>query len=119
MSRKNKKQTLKPRIGIYGFTGCAGDQLIIIHTEDQILNLFEATDIRSFVMASSNPIENGLDVAFVEGSISTDEEIEHIKEIRNRAKVVVALGNCAVAGGPQAMFARDGSFAERLKKVYG
>ena len=52
----------KPKIGIYGFTGCAGDQLLIIHTEDEILNLFGATNIQSFVMASSNPIEEELDV---------------------------------------------------------
>ena len=63
----------KPKIGIYGFTGCAGDQLLIIHTEDEILNLFGAVDIQSFVMASSNPIEGDLDVAFIEGSVSTQE----------------------------------------------
>ncbi len=119
MEVKSEKQIVKPRIGIYGFTGCAGDQLLIIHTEDQILNLFDAVDIKSFVMASSNPTEGELDVAFVEGSISTEEEREHIKEIRDRAQIVVAMGNCAVAGGPQAMFARDGSFAERIKQVYG
>jgi len=119
MSVKTKKLIAKPRVGIYGFTGCAGDQLLIIHTEDQILNLFEAVDIKSFVMASSNPIEENLDVAFVEGSISTEEEKVHIKEIRKRAQIVVAIGNCAVSGGPQAMFAGDGSFAKRLKEVYG
>ncbi|TET07888.1 MAG: NADH:ubiquinone oxidoreductase, partial [Candidatus Thorarchaeota archaeon] len=32
----------KPKVGIYGFTGCAGDKLLIIHTEDEILNLFGA-----------------------------------------------------------------------------
>ncbi|MFX1370071.1 MAG: hypothetical protein ACFFAY_15870 [Promethearchaeota archaeon] len=119
MSVKSRTNTIKPRIGIYGFTGCAGDQLLIIHTEDQILNLFDAVDISSFVMASSNPVEGELDVAFIEGSISTDEERKHIKEIRERASIIVAIGNCAVAGGPQAMYARDGSFAQRLKKVYG
>ncbi|NHJ14745.1 MAG: hypothetical protein EAX95_13780 [Candidatus Thorarchaeota archaeon] len=119
MPTKTETQISKPRIGIYGFTGCAGDQLLIIHTEDQILNLFDAADIRSFVMASSNPTEEELDVAFVEGSISTEEEKEHIQEIRKRAKIVVAIGNCAVAGGPQAMFANDGGFAERIRKVYG
>jgi sulfhydrogenase subunit delta len=112
-------QIAKPRIGVYGFTGCAGDQLVIIHTEDQLLNLFNAVDVRSFVMASSNPTEEDLDVAFVEGSISTEKEIQHIKEIRARARIVVAIGNCAVSGGPQAMFAKDGSFAKRLKQVYG
>ncbi|NWF96075.1 MAG: hypothetical protein HXY34_08005 [Candidatus Thorarchaeota archaeon] len=119
MAKVKDTPVQKPRIGVYGFTGCAGDQLILIHTEDEILNLFAAADIRSFVMASSNPPEGDLDVAFVEGSISTEEEREHIQEIRKRAKILVAIGNCAVSGGPQAMFANDGSFAKRLRDVYG
>lgn len=109
----------KPKVGIYGFTGCAGDQLLIIHTEDEILNLVNSVDLRSFVMASSNPIEEELDVAFIEGSISTEEEKEHILNIRKRAKILVAIGNCAVNGGPQAMYAGEGGFEKRLNKVYG
>lgn len=109
----------KPKIGIYGFTGCAGDQLLIIHTESEILNLFNSADINSFVMASSNPIEGPLDVAFIEGSVSTEEELHHLMEIRQRAKILVAIGNCAVSGGPQAMYTNDGKYDERLRKVYG
>lgn len=115
----NKQLPPKPKVGIYGFTGCAGDQLLLIHTEDEILNLFGSVDMKSFVMASSNPAEGELDVAFIEGSISTEEEKEHLLDIRKRAKIVVAIGNCAVNGGPQAMYATDGKFASRLKKVYG
>jgi sulfhydrogenase subunit delta len=114
-----QKLAPKPKVGIYGFTGCAGDQLLLIHTEEEILNLFGSVDIRSFVMASSNPVESDLDVAFVEGSISTEEEREHLLEIRKRAKILVAIGNCAVSGGPQAMYAGDGKFLTRLNKVYG
>lgn len=109
----------RPKVGIYGFTGCAGDQLLIIHTEDEILNLYNSVDIRSFVMVSSNPIEEDIDIAFIEGSISTEEEKEHIVEIRKRAKILVAIGNCAVSGGPQAMCAGDGGFEKRLNKIYG
>ena len=116
---QEKKETPKPKIGIYGFTGCAGDQLIIIHTEDEILNLFGSVDIQSFVMASSNPIEGELDVAFIEGSVSTQEEEEHILDIRKRAKILVAMGNCAVAGGLQAMYTGDGEYKKRLHNVYG
>ncbi|MFW9907844.1 MAG: hypothetical protein ACFFEF_04655 [Candidatus Thorarchaeota archaeon] len=119
MPNRLAKQITKPKVGVYGFTGCAGDQLLIIHTEEQLLNLFNAVDIKSFVMASSNPVEENLDVAFVEGSVSTEEEREHLKEIRKRTQVVVAIGNCAVSGGPQSMFVGDGSFNKRLKQVYG
>jgi sulfhydrogenase subunit delta len=119
MTAINQDVQPKPKVGIYGFTGCAGDQLLIIHTEKEILNLFGSVEIQSFVMASSNPIEGELDVAFVEGSVSTEEEKEHLQDIRKRAKILVAIGNCAVSGGPQAMYANDGKFAARLKKVYG
>ncbi|MHA2394374.1 MAG: NADH-quinone oxidoreductase subunit B family protein [Promethearchaeota archaeon] len=109
----------KPKVGIYGFTGCAGDQLLILHTEDEILNLINSVDLRSFTMASSNPIEEELDIAFIEGSITTEEDRERILTIRKRAKILVAIGNCAVNGGPQAMCSGDGRFEERLKKIYG
>ncbi|MFX0036281.1 MAG: hypothetical protein ACFE9I_11660 [Candidatus Hermodarchaeota archaeon] len=116
---KTEIPSAKPKVGIYGFTGCAGDQLLLIHTEDEILNLYNSVDFRSFVMASSNPIEEELDIAFIEGSISTEEEREHILNIRKRAKVLVAIGNCAVNGGPQAMCVGDNGFIKRLNKIYG
>ena len=109
----------KLKIGIYGFTGCAGDQLAILHWEDELLSIFNDADIKSFVMAKSDNEETELDIAFVEGSISTKEQIERIKEIRERSKIVVAIGDCACYGGIQAMYYGDGSYKERLKEVYG
>ncbi len=117
--KQKGEQVQKPRVGVYGLTGCAGDQLVLVHSEDYLLDLFNAADIRSFVMASSNPVEGELDVALVEGSVSTEEEREHLKDIRKRAKILVAMGSCAVVGGPQAMYANDGSYKKRLKQVYG
>lgn len=108
-----------PKIGVYGFTGCAGDQLMIINCEDQLVDIFGAVEVRSFVMAKSDNHEGELDVAFVEGSISTEEQLKRVKEIRARSKVLVALGTCACTGGPQAMKLEEGGFDERYKKVYG
>ena len=108
-----------PKIGVYGFTGCAGDQLMILNCEDQLVDLFGATEIRSFVMAKSDNHEGELDVALVEGSISTEAQLKHLKDIRERSKVLIAIGTCACWGGPQAMLLGDGKFEERFKKVYG
>jgi len=109
----------KLKIGVYGFTGCAGDQLLIIHSEDQLLDFFNVAEIRSFLMAKSDNIDDELDVAFVEGSISTKEQVEKIKEIRKRSKIVVAIGHCACFGGIQSMYTGDGTYEKRLKAVYG
>jgi sulfhydrogenase subunit delta len=108
-----------PKIGIYGFTGCAGDQLMILNCEDQLVDLFGATDIRSFLMAKSDNHEGELDVALVEGSISTDHQEKKLKEIRARSKILIAIGTCACHGGPQAMKLGDGKWEERYTKVYG
>lgn len=109
-------ETLK--IGIFGFTGCAGDQLVIIHDEDRLLEYFQGSDIIDFVMASSNPDnESELDIAIIEGSVSTEAEIVELIEIRNRSKLLVAIGNCAIHGGIQAGV--NGEWESKYKEIYG
>ena len=43
---------------------------------------------------------DGLDVAFVEGAISSDTQEREVKKIRDNAKYVVAIGACACTGMP-------------------
>jgi coenzyme F420-reducing hydrogenase gamma subunit len=42
----------------------------------------------------------GLDVAFVEGAISSDSQAEEARRIRENARFVVAIGACACTGKP-------------------
>ncbi len=108
-----------PKVGVYGFTGCAGDQLMILNCEDQLVAILGAVDMQSFVMAKSDNTEGKLDVAFIEGSIATDEQEKKLKAIRERSGVLVALGTCACYGGPQSMKLEEGGYEERFRKVYG
>jgi len=110
---------MKPRVGIYGLTGCAGDQLMILNCEDKLLKIFGVSDIRSFLMAKSDNEDRELDIAFVEGSVSTDEDEKHLKVIRKNTKLLVAIGTCACFGGIQASLNHKDDFLKRLKKVYG
>jgi sulfhydrogenase subunit delta len=109
----------KPTVGIFGLTGCAGDQLAIINCEDELLELVNLLDIRDFVMAASEGDPKcGLDIALVEGAVLSKHDEEYLKKIRARANTLVALGTCAVWGGVAAM---DGtrSRAGMLNEVYG
>lgn len=110
---------MKKKIGIYGFTGCAGDQLTIIHSEDKLLSLFDKAEIVSFSMAKSDNKECELDIAFIEGSITTEEQKKRIIEIRKRTNILVPIGTCACFGGIQSMGLGDGKYKERYEKVYG
>jgi coenzyme F420-reducing hydrogenase gamma subunit len=109
----------KPTLGVFGLTGCAGDQLVILNCEDQLLDLVSLVDIRDFLTASSaNDTVCELDVALVEGAVCSQRDAESLQAIRKRSKLLVALGTCAVWGGVPAMD-RGADRAALLQKVYG
>lgn len=109
----------KPTLGIFGLTGCAGDQLVILNCEDQLLDVVALVDLRDFTMASSETFQDcALDVALVEGAVATGRDAETLKAIRKRAHTLVALGSCAVWGGVAAAN-REGDRAAMLEEVYG
>lgn len=93
----------KPKVAVYKFSSCDGCQLSILNLEDELLDLAEAVEIAYFLEARNRTLPGPYDVALVEGSISTPHEAERIQEIRKDAKVLIALGTCATAGGIQAL----------------
>ncbi len=109
----------KPRIGVFGLTGCAGDQLVLLNAEDELLDLASLVDMRDFLMASSaNDGHGELDVALVDGAVLSRRDEEELKRIRSRCRILVALGTCALWGGIPAM-AEDDGHQQRLAEVYG
>lgn len=111
---------MKPRVGIFSLTGCAGDQLAILNAEPQLLALAERVEIAVFDMAVSRtePQTGQLDLALVEGSVSTGRDRRELLAIRKRSKTLMALGTCAVWGGLPAM-TRQVPMEALQKRVYG
>lgn len=94
----------KPKVGIFGLTGCAGDQLQILNCEDELVRLAQRIDIVDWVMVKSQSEHRvRLDIAFVEGVVATEKDLATLKEIRARSTTLVAIGTCAVWGGLPAM----------------
>ena len=109
----------RPTVGIFGLTGCAGDQLVILDCEDELLELVGSLDIRDFALASSeNDAECELDVALVEGAVLSGRDQQALERIRARSRILVAIGTCAVCGGVAAMD-RDSDRPQLLRWVYG
>jgi coenzyme F420-reducing hydrogenase gamma subunit len=109
----------KPTVGLFGLTGCAGDQLVILNCEDQLLDLVGALDIRDFLMASSdNDVGCELDLALVEGAVLSKRDEEMLKRIRARSKALMAVGTCAVWGGVAALNP-EADRAKLIEEIYG
>ncbi len=108
---------MKPRVAFFDFTGCEGCQLEVLNFNLEIVDLITAVDIVEFREASSDHSDE-YDVAFIEGSMTTEKDVERLQGIRKNAKVLVALGACACTGGVNALKNRF-PMEENLKVVYG
>jgi coenzyme F420-reducing hydrogenase gamma subunit len=97
----------KPKVGVFGLTGCGGCQLEILNLEDQLLDFISAIDIVHFTEAISEHSDT-YEIALVEGSIATMHDVERIEHIGKVAKIIVAVGACACTGGLNC-----------LKNIYG
>ncbi len=110
---------MKPRIGIFGLSGCWGEQIVILNCEDQLMDIIGAAEIVDFLGGSSvNDTGGPLDVAFVEGSVANGREENQLQRIRARSRNLVACGTCACFGGVAAMDAA-GPRDEVIRHVYG
>lgn len=105
----------KPKVGFFSLTCCEGCQIEILDLEDVILDIADMIDIQSFRLAKAQNIEANFDISFLEGSVSSKEDAERTKLIRERSKVLVALGTCACTGGVQAMKNHMGKGIEKAQ----
>ena len=96
-------RTAKPTIAIHKFSSCDGCQLALLNLGEGLLTLARMVDIRHFVEAGPVDEDAEVDIAFVEGSISTAEEEERIRRVRAHSHYLVAIGACATSGGLQAL----------------
>ncbi|WP_133130774.1 sulfhydrogenase subunit delta [Legionella yabuuchiae] len=93
----------KPRLAVHKFTSCDGCQLAFLNAGEALLTLSEMTEIIHFVEAGQVDMDTPVDITFVEGSISTPNEVERIQTVRKKTKYLITIGACATAGGIQAL----------------
>ncbi len=111
-----KKQP-KPKVAFFDFTDCEGCQLQFANMGLTLLEIAKLVDIVSFREIMSEAGED-YDIAFIEGAITTDHDVMRIKKIREKAKIMVALGSCATIGGVNGVKNRT-SLDVAKQRVYG
>ena len=97
----------KPRVGVFGLTGCGGCQLEILNLEEHLIDFIKAVDIVHFTEAITEHSDT-YEIALVEGSVSTEHDRHRLEHIAKVAKTIVAVGACSGTGGLNC-----------LKNVYG
>lgn len=90
----------KLKFGFFSFTGDEGCMMVFLESLNYKLSAWQkAIDFKySKLLRENNELR--VDVAFVEGAISTEDEVKRIKEVRKNCKLLVAIGACAIDASP-------------------
>lgn len=88
----------KPKVAFFELSSCEGCQLQLLNNEATLLDFLSLIEIVNFREVMTESRED-YQIAFVEGSVTRDDEIETLQRIRNQAETLVALGSCACFGG--------------------
>jgi len=108
----------RPKVAFFDFSSCEGCQLQILNDEATLLDFISLIEIVNFREAMTEKSDN-YEIAFIEGSITRDDEMARLKKIRKNAKVLVALGSCACFGGVNQLKNRFKDLDWVKKEVYG
>ena len=105
---------MKKKVGFFSFTCCEGCTIVFVEILNQKFDEYmEKIDIVNMRQLKTDKRIEKMDIAFVEGAISTESEIKKLKEIRKKSKKLVALGSGAVSGYPSN---QRNKFPEEKKK---
>ena len=103
----------KLKLGIFSFTGCEGCQVEILAQNHDFFRLLDSVEIVQMRLLKDRTQMHEMDVAVVEGAITTRKEIKELRKIRAKSETVVAIGLCATTGGYPAM---RNTFPKELKE---
>ncbi len=114
--------TRKPTIAIVPGTACGGCDMSIVNLHEKLLDIVENYELVYWPTAADFKLEDlkkleKIDVVIFQGSLRLEEHVHVLKLLREKAKVLIGYGSCAITGGMYGLsnlYTRD----ELLKTVY-
>jgi len=93
----------KVRIATIWLDGCSGCHMSILDMDERIVALAPLIEVVYGPLVDAKEFPEAVDVAIVEGAVSSDEDLEKLHKVRARSKFVIALGDCAVTSNVPGM----------------
>ncbi len=93
----------RPRIATVWLDGCSGCHMSLIDLDERILDIFSRADLVYGPLVDVKVFPENVDVCLVEGAVSSVDDLERIKTVRERTKTLIAFGDCAVTSNVPGM----------------
>lgn len=109
---------MKVTIATDWLAGCAGCHMSLLDIDGRLVDLLEVAELHATPITDlKHPPAGGVDVGILEGAVNNSAGEEVARRMRQRCKILVALGDCAVFGGVPTL--RNGFTCEKaLRRAY-
>jgi NAD-reducing hydrogenase small subunit len=93
----------KAKIATLWLDGCAGCHMSVLDIDEAIALVAERADVVYGPLVDAQEFPDDVDVAIVEGAVSSRDDLEKIRKVRTHSRFVIALGDCATTSNVPAM----------------
>ncbi|HOB74936.1 MAG TPA: NADP oxidoreductase [Phycisphaerae bacterium] len=108
----------KPTVASDWLCGCAGCHMSLLDMDERLVEIIQHVDLTATPITDlKQPPAAGVDVGVLEGAVNNSSNEEVAKRMRERCRVLVAMGDCAVFGGIPTMRNR-GCKQAALRRAY-
>lgn len=102
-NNNTKVEKNKLKVGWFSFTCCEDSTILLTELlNDHLDEWKKLVEFRHLRVLKTKNDYTELDVAFIEGALSSEKQEKEVQQIRDNAKYVVAIGACACTGMPSA-----------------
>jgi NAD-reducing hydrogenase small subunit len=96
-------ESAKVKLATVWLDGCSGCHMSVLDMDERLLELSAKFELVFSPLVDFKTYPNWVDVALVEGAISSVDDQHKIAHIRQHTMFLIAMGDCAVTGNVPAM----------------
>ena len=93
----------KVRVATMWLSGCSGCHMSFLDQDEKLIDLAQKIQLVYSPIADIKTFPENVDVTLIEGAIANEEQLVMLKTAREKSKVLISLGDCAVTGNVTAL----------------
>ncbi|MEO8391521.1 MAG: NADP oxidoreductase [Chloroflexota bacterium] len=88
----------RKRLATVWLDGCSGCHMSFLDIDERLLALADQIELVYSPLVDRKDFPPEVDITLVEGSVSSEADLEKIRHVREHTHTLVSLGDCAVTG---------------------
>ncbi|MBD3265157.1 NADP oxidoreductase [bacterium] len=93
----------KVKVATTWLDGCSGCHMSFLDMDERLVELADRIDVVFGPLVDLKELPEKIDIAIVEGAVSTNDDLEKILTLRERSQTLISLGDCAVTANVPSM----------------